>query len=333
MRLALLVCLAAVAYAAAPEKELVRDEPFNFRVVGELPRGWERRPHTTVWSFGIDGIPHAYVHLVRERLRGNLDVEAQVQKRAKHYRFPGKLEDVKETVGRTEWGGRSAVLFEYSARVRGVLSRRRVTALYVASFWYELIETIYGEETETIDRCRRGLRVFREGFGLLVEPISAEDLEDIGRKTIESEHLGYRIVKPEGFKRIAIDTGQDPGCRVAFGARKGDPHKTVRVRLFEFGVRQTFDPEVWFDVFFGSFATINAPAKRDKTDALKLKGAAHVWAEIFRGNRDEREVRTLLMLAQTASKRIFAIRIRSADGAHEDFKDELRAVLESVEIR
>ena len=105
----LAVLLAAATALAAPEKELVREEAFNYRVVGKLPPGWKRRgDRKMVYAFSIEGIPHAYVYFVRERLRGDVDVEQQILRRAPHYRFPGAPDDAKETTRKTEWAGRPA---------------------------------------------------------------------------------------------------------------------------------------------------------------------------------------------------------------------------------
>ena len=147
MRVLLGLLLAAVA-AAAPE--LLRQEPFNFRVVGKLPPGWQRNGDKLAWAFEIDGIPHAYVHLHRERLRGVVDVEKEVRARVPHYAFPGQPKDAAGAVTTTTWAKRPAVRYELATTVQGIACRRRVTAICVKSVWYELIETVYGERSRTM---------------------------------------------------------------------------------------------------------------------------------------------------------------------------------------
>jgi len=328
----LVLALLAAAAGAAPAKELLRDEAFNFRILGELPPGWQRRPDTLVFSFAVDGIPHAYVHLDRQRLCGDVDVRAQLEKRATHYRFPGAPKDAEGSFGSARWAGRDATEYVFEARVRGVLCIRRVTALFAYGIWYERIETIYGRKTADLAACARGLAVFRDGFRLLSERLTGPAKEDASARTIESREFGFRIRKPEGFRRVDVDTGADAGSRVAFEARTGDPRQTARVRLFEYGVRESFDAAPWMDAFFGNFAGLHAGAKRESLPAPSVAGAREVVAERFVGERDGVAVRTTIVLARARSGRVLALRMRAAGGAETRYEGELRAVLESFDV-
>ncbi|MHC4134957.1 MAG: hypothetical protein ACYS0K_08235 [Planctomycetota bacterium] len=333
MRPGLAVLLLPALLLAAPEKELIREEPFNYRIVGKLPAGWKRRDKKLSFAFSIDGIPHAYVVLVRERLRGTVDVEEQVRKRAPHYRFPGAPKEAKETVRTTVWAGRSAVLYEHETEIKGVSCRRRVTALFAKSIWYELIETIHGAETEDEPACAAGLYVFRRGFRLLVEPLPAAETETLAESGIFSTVYGFTMLKPKGFKRLPVDTGQDPGCRLAFEAQAAHPHRHIRIRLFEYGVRRTFDPAAWLDIFFTGFATLHLDVQRTDAEAPTIQGAKDVVATEFTGVRDKRKIRTLVILMHAEGGRVLALRIRTQDGAETDFADAIRAVIAKLQVR
>jgi len=325
----------AATALAAPEKELAREEAFNYRIVGKLPPGWKRRgERRRVFAFSIDGIPHAYVYFVRERLRGKVDVAAQIQRRAPHYRFPGVGEDVKESTRKTEWGGRPAWRYEHETTVKGVLCRRRVTALFAAPFWYELIETIYGKDTEEEEpSCGGGLRVFRYGFQLLVPPLPEGEAGNTKEAEIVSPIFGYTILKPQGFVRVPVDTGQDPGCRIAFEARTGHPKQHALVRIFEYGVRREFDPAKWMEIFFTGFATANRDAERRDLPAPAVKGAAKVLAAEFTGTRDEMKIRTLVLIMRAEDGRVLALRIRTREGAEKELADAIRQILERLELK
>ena len=333
MRPGLAILLLPALLLAAPDEEFIREEPFNYRIVGKLPAGWKRRDKKLSFAFSIDGIPHAYVVLVRERLRGAVDVEEQVRKRAPHYRFPGAPKEAKETVRTTVWAGRTAVLYEHETEIKGVSCRRRVTALFAKSIWYELIETIHGAETEDEPACAAGLYVFRRGFRLLVEPLPATETETLAESELFNAVYGFTMLKPKGFKRLPVDTGQDPGCRVAFEAQAADPRKHIRVRLFEYGVRKDFDPSTWSDIFFTGFATLHVDVERTGAETPAIRGAREVVATRFTGLRDKHRIRTLVILMHAESGRVLALRIRTQDGAETDFADAIRTVIEKLQVR
>jgi hypothetical protein len=306
----LLVALAS----AAPAPELYREEAYNYRVVGELPGGWERRADALVFSFAIDGIPHAQVNLVRARVEGAVDVEAQLRARAGYYRFPG-AGDAAETVKKTTWAGRDAALLEHTAEVNGVTCMRRVEALAAGGMWYERIETVYGKTTEEIAACRDGLEVFRKGFRLLSPPLTAEEKAERAARTVESEELGFRIVKPEGFLRKEADLVADPGLRVAFEKRLDDPRHGTLVRLFEYGVRDDIPAQAWMDIFFGGFSNQLAKATRAPAEAPKIPGAKETVSERFTGEREGRAIEELVVVVRAGSGRIFCLRTRTSGPA------------------
>jgi hypothetical protein len=312
-RLLVLAILAAPA-AAAPGKELLREEAYNYLVTGELPRGWTRRADALVFAFAIDGIPHAYVHLLRGRVEGAVDVERELGRRAAHYRFPG-APDGPESVRKTMWAGRDAALLEIEAELNGVRCRRRVEAFVAGGIWYERIETVYGATTEEIDSCRAGLDLFRKGFRLLSPPLTAEEKADRAERTIESAEFGFRLVKPEGFLRKEVDLVADPGLRVAFEKRLEDVRHSVLVRLFEYGVRDDIPPRAWMDLFHGGFSTHVTNAARAPAEAPEIPGASETLAERFTGERDGRPIEETVVVIRAASGRILCLRTRIAGPA------------------
>lgn len=324
--------LAAAAALSAPPRELLREEAFNYRVVGELPPGWEQpQPGQASWQFSIDGIPHAHVRLVRERIEGEVDVEAQLRKRAPHYRFPSAPEDAPWTVAPAEWADRKAFLFEHEATVGGVLCRRRVRALFAKSVWYELTETVFGAETEDEDACRKGLDVFRIGFRLLTQPVPAEALAGTGAETIASQEFGYRLLKPEGFRRLEVDTGADPGCRVAF-ERALPAGRHVLVRLFEYGTREALDAEQWTSIFFAGFGAAHKKPRREPEEAPPVPGARKVSAVRFTGERDGAPVTTRLYLVHAEDGRVLALRVRTVGEEGDASRSALGAVLAGFRV-
>jgi hypothetical protein len=314
LKVALVAALIALPAAAEPPAELLREEAFNYRVVGELPRGWKRRGDALVFDFAAEEIPHAHVHLLRGRLEGVVDVEAELKARAAaHYRFPGAGAG-SETVRREPWAGRDAFLLEHEATVNGVPCRRRVAAFVAAGIWYERIETIYGDKTEAMGACRDGLDVFRKGFRLLVEPLTAAEKADAAERAIESAEFGFRIVKPQGFLRKDVDLAVDPGLRVAFEAREADPRKGVLVRLLEYGVRKDIPPEAWMGIFFDGFREAVPKAARAAAAAPEVPGAAEILAERFTGEREGRAIEELVVCVRSEKGRILCLRIRTTDG-------------------
>lgn len=309
----LFLLLLAAPARGTPAPELLREEAYNYRVVGELPRGWKRREDALVFVFAADEIPHAYVHLLRDRLLGPMDVEAELKLRAAHYRFPGAPAGT-ESVSKGSWAGRDACLLEHEATVNGVRCRRRVAAFVALGVWYERIETVYGETTEEMEACREGLDLFRKGFRLLVEPLPAEARTDALERTVESAEFGFRLVKPEGFLRKEVDLAADPGLRVAFEARSKDPPGSVLVRLFEYGVRKDVPAQAWMDIFFGGFQEYVANAVRAPAEAAAVPGAAETLAERFAGEREGHPVEEQILFVRATGGRIFCLRIRVSNG-------------------
>jgi hypothetical protein len=323
-RAAALLLLLATA-GAAPAPEVLREEAYNYRIVGELPPGWQRRGGDLAFVYAVDGIPHAYVNLARARLDGAVDVAEQLKQRAPHYRFPGAA-DGTETVRAAPWAGRDGLLLEHEAVVNGVRCRRRVAVVVAAGIWYERIETVYGETTEEIAPCREGLEAFRTGFRLLAEPLAAAERDDPAEKPVASEELGFRLVKPEGFRRLEVDLEADPGLRVAFERRLDDRRRGVLVRLFEYGVPAQFEAKGWLDNFFGGFSAHCAKAARAPAGAPQVAGAAETVAERFTGEREGRPIEELVVLVRAGSGRVLCLRVRSSGGA----ADELRAAVDQV---
>ena len=93
----LVLFMAAATAAAAPAEELLREEVFNYRVVGSLPAGWRQQKASLHFTWFVDGIPHAHVQLARQRVEGKVDVEREFRKRLPHYLFPGSPKDADGT--------------------------------------------------------------------------------------------------------------------------------------------------------------------------------------------------------------------------------------------
>jgi len=328
---ALPAALLLLATAAASEPELLREDGYNYRVVGELPRGWKRRADALVFVFAIDEIPHAYVHLLRGRLEGAVDVEAQLTRRADSYRFPGAPAE-SATVRKSTWAGRDAFLLEHEATVNGVHCLRRVEAFVARGIWYERIETIYGEKTEEIEACRSGLDLFRKGFRLLTVPLTEEEMRDPLERTIENTEFGFRVLKPEGFLRKEVDLMAGPGLRVAFERRLEDPRHGALVRVFEYGVRDDIPPKAWLDIFYGGFESFVPKAARAPVTAPQVPGAADAMAERFSGQREGRGIEELVLLVRATSGRILCLRIRTAGDAAKALKPPLDQVLGSFQV-
>jgi len=224
------------------------------------------------------------------------------------------------------------VLYTHETRIKGVTCRRRVTALFVQPFWYELIETVYGEKTADQEPCRRGLELFRNGFRLLAPPLDPALLRDEEQATIESAEYGFKLTKPKGFRRVPVDTTVDPGCRIVFEDAQPGPVRSMRVRLFEYGVRRAFDAREWMDIAFNAFAGVNEQAAREEIAAPQVPGSARVRAERFAGVRDSRPVKVLVILLQAESGRVMALRIKTLDEADVRFAAPLGTVLNGFEV-
>ena len=323
------LALLAGSALAESQTELLREEVYNYRVVGKLPAGWKRRGGSLTYTYFVDEIPHAYVHLVRERVDDDLDVAAALQRREAQYRFPGAPKEAKGTIGSVTWGGRKTLLYEFRAKVQGVACYRRVTILFDRSIWYEMIETIYGKPPQ---QAQQGLDVFRNGFRLLTEPLPEGAAIDAAERTITDKQFGFTITKPQGFVRVAVDPARDPGCRVAFErvAQNGVQH--ARVRLFEYAVRQKIAPDKWFDIFFGSFSGPHRNVKRAKAKAPEIPGARTVWAERFFGERDKHPVSTLVLIIWGESGRVFVLRLRTQADADRAFAAGLATVVKTLTV-
>jgi hypothetical protein len=306
-----LLCL----LAAAPKGEVLREEAFNYRVVGTLPTGWQRRERTLHFTYRVDGVPHAHVDFARQRVGGQLDLVDAWAKRLEHYRFPAAGEDAEEQESSVEWAGLDALRFECEARLRGVRCRRRVTALYVRPVFFELIETVYGETTEEDPDCRAGLEVFRDGFRLLVRPLPADAATATGAGKVVDEALGYRLDKPDGFLRKQVDLVADPGCRVALERAGPGARQSVRVRLFEYGVYQRFEPERWLDIFDAAFAGRHDAVRREPASAGIVAGARTAGARRLHGLRDGDRIETLVVAARSVEGRVYVLQVRRRNDA------------------
>ena len=333
MSRALALLLLAVTAAAEPEREFLREEAYNYRVIGRLPAGWKRTGTRLAYTYSIDAIPHAHIHFVRQRVNGALDVRKEIERRASSYRFPGAPKTAKGKIGKVQWAGRDALGYEFKATVQGVECTRRATVLFVNSIWYELIETVYGAGAESDERCRAGLDVFRSGFRLLTSPLPEGVELDTAERTIKDEQFGFEIVKPKGFIRMPVNTGADPGCRVAFEREAQNGRLHARVRLFEYAVRRKIAPDKWFDVFFTSFGARHSDPKREEVRSPRIAGSKSIWSEQFTGMRDKQEVRTRVHLVWSESGRVFVLRVRVQAEADKAFEQGLKRVTESFKVR
>ena len=71
---ALVLCALAGASSAKEAPELLREESFNYRIVGKLPVGWSRdKAGVLSYTFAAEEIPHGHIRIVRERVKGKLD--------------------------------------------------------------------------------------------------------------------------------------------------------------------------------------------------------------------------------------------------------------------
>jgi hypothetical protein len=330
VRTLLLLCAAAVATAAA-ESEVLREEAYNYRVVGALPKGWARQSGRRHWTYAIDKIPHAHVQFARQRVNGSLDIKKELRRREVQYKFPGSPKDARGTIRKATWGGREAHVYEFRTTIRDIECLRRVTVLFDRPRWYELIETVYGKDTE--QRCAEGLAVFRDGFRLLVRPLAEAAKTDTAERTLESVEYGYRILKPENFLLVDIDTGAAPGVRVRF-ERAAAQNRHARVRLFEHGVRRIAHPERWFDVFYSSFAAGHMGASKEKLEAPPaIPGASRVWGYAFEGRREGLRIRTSVLLIHAKNGRVFVLRVREQADLTKALREALDRVVASLEVR
>ncbi len=329
---ALVLCALAGAAAATEAPELLREESFNYRIVGKLPVGWRRdKAGVLSYTYADEEIPHGHIRIVRERVKGKLDARKLMEKRMPYYRFPGT-----EKIGRDElsdgtWGGYPAVVFAHSAKLRGVECLRRVTAMQVGNIWYERIETIYGD-TESDEEFRDGARVFKDGFSILTAPLDENYKPTPEPETFEDKALGFRLVKPRSYLRRGVDSRQDPGCRLAF-ERKGPKGRAYAlVRFFEYGPRKKLDFEQWMNIFFGAFAANHEETGRTLVEPERIPGVKEAHAEVFDGKKNGVPVKTLALLLWSDRGRVFCVRITTHAGADELFRDSLVKFLEGLTL-
>ena len=327
-----LLLLSLLAGTAAAQVELLREEAYNYRVVGKLPEAWKRQAAPRRYTFFLDAIPHADVRLTRQRIRAGLDLAGELARRTEHYRFPGTPKKTRGRIGKTRWGGREAWLYELSCTIRGVLCTRRVTVLEARGIFYELIETVYGDKTILLEPCRRGLEVFRTGFLLLTDPLPAGAKKDASQKRLTDKRYGYAILKPRGFFRRPVDPAVDPGVRERFERMDPDGLRHARVRLFEYSARPSLDPARWFDIFYSGFRAAQSGTTRADRPPPAIPGARSVHLQRFEGRRDSRGIRTLVYLVHAENGRVFVLRIRTQAGADTLFAKDLKAVIDSFRV-
>ncbi|MEM8885467.1 MAG: hypothetical protein AAGD14_15485 [Planctomycetota bacterium] len=307
---------------------MLREERYNYRVFGRLPAGWKRDKQRLTWIYAIDDIPHAYVHFVRERVSGTVDVEAELVRRRERYRFPAAKDPV-ETVREIQWAGRDAWQFEHSAKVHGLDCKRIVRALFTGGVWYECIETHHGPATPA---ARAGFASFRNGFRLLVQPVPEDERQDNAARAFVDGTNGFRLDKPKGYVRIEVNPGADPGCRVAFRRRGPTAGQQVTIRLFEYGVRKQYEPLVWLDRFAEAFGRSHAKVSRESWKPPTVDGAEQVHGTRLRGSRDGAPVVTEIALWQSRSGRVIGYRMSATGDAETTHRQSIRALIESIRL-
>ena len=325
-RLVLALGLLAPLSAAKPAPEVVREEAYNYRILGPLPRGWKREATSLVFTYRVDGIPLAFVHFVRERVSGKVDVAAELDRRREHYRFPGTPKKTVGTIAPTRWGERAAQRYLLEARINGVDCRREVRAVFDRGIWYECIETLHGEPDK---RTLAGLACFRGGFMLLARALPKKELADPAARTMTDAVYGYRLEKPKGYLVEEARPGADPGCRLVLVLRGPKQGQLLSVRLFEYGLRKQYSARNWLSLFFDSFARQHAGAKHTEAQAPRPEGCVQAAGARFVGRSDKREVVATLYLWQTKSGRVFALRILSHGGAAETHAASLKKLVDS----
>ena len=323
------VALLLLSGALLAESEVLREELYNYRIVGTLPAGWKRDPAKLTFTYSIDKIPHAYVHFIRQRLRGTLEVKNELKRRATHYRFPGAQANDPESYERVQWAGQSAYRYEHTAKINGLACRRVVRALYVRGIWYECIETLHGEPDAA---ARAGLACFRGGFRLLVGTLPADEKQNPAARDYVDGVYGFRLSKPKGFVRIAVNPGADAGCRLAFERRGPTAKENLTVRIFEYGVRRKYEPKKWLELFAASFGRNHAGAKKQAWPAPQPKGAQSADGMLLTGRRDERPVVTTMALWQSATGRVIGLRVTAYGGAQKTHAASLKALVDSIQL-
>jgi len=305
-----LAALHGPALLAAPRAEVLREEPYNYRVVGSLPAGWTRAADKLAFTYKFEGIPHAFVHFTRERIAGKIDVREELGRRRESYRFPGvsdlRGKPAEESFKEIQWAGRDAWQYEHTAMVHKVACRRIVRVLFDQGVWYECIETHHGEPDAA---ARAGLACFRGGFRILVDPLPAHEKNDAAKRSYVSADNGFRIDKPKGFVRIAVRTATDPGCRLAFERRGPGADDYVLVRVFEYGVRRKYAPLTWTRRFSEAFARGHVGAATTAWTPPTIKGARNATGLKMTGRKNKKPVTTELAFWQSRADRVIALRI------------------------
>jgi hypothetical protein len=322
----------AGAATAAEVPELLREESFNYRIVGKLPVGWSRdKAGVLGYTYSAEEIAHAHVRIFRERIKGKLDARRLMEKRMPYYRFPGAEKSGRDELSEATWGGYPAVVFTHAAKLRGVMCLRRVTAMQVGNIWYERIETIYGD-TEEDEEYRAGARVFKDGFGILTAPLDEGYEPTPEPETFEDKVLGYRLLKPKSYLRRGVDSTQDPGCRLAF-ERKGPKGRAYAlVRFFEYGPRKKLDFDQWMNIFFGAFAAQHKETGRAQVEPERIPGTKEARAEVFDGDKNGVPVKTLALLLWSDRGRVFCLRITTHAEADELFRESLLKFFEGLTL-
>jgi hypothetical protein len=266
---------------------------------------------------------------VRERLKGELNVRDELKRRAPHYRFPGAPKDASEKIEPVQWAGRDAFRYEHEAKIRGLVCRRVVRALFDSGIWYECIETQHGEPTPA---ARAGLSCFRGGFRLLVAPVPEEERDDPAPRPYRDGVYGFVLDKPKGWIRVPVNPAADPGARLAFERRGPKPAERVVVRVFEYGVRDSYKPETWLDLFARAFARQHVAAEKKPWSAPKAKGARTAHGLRLEGRRDDKPVVALVALWQAPSGRVLGLRVTAYGGAEKTHAESLAALLSSFSV-
>ena len=307
----------AVAAAAAP-KEILRDEAGNFRLVGELPKGWKR--DGAEFTYSIEEIPHAFVRFTAARVARPKDPAALLGERAPLYRFPNTPPGPDSPVREAIWAGQPAWTLELRATSRGVACLRRVTVMWAKGVWYERIETVFGDLDEEVP-FSDGARVLRDGFRLLAPPLPAPSPEV---ESYEDADTGWRLRKPEGWLRR--DDLADTGLRLAF-ERSG-----VLVRLFDYGPHEArFELKLWMDQHYRRFEMDNPGAERAAVEAPAIEGA-EALAERHLSTRDGRALVAHVVLIRTRSGSLLAIRASTHGGTAGAAADAAQAFLSGLEV-
>ena len=330
----MLVFLTTLVLLAAPREEVLREERYNYRVLGTMPAGWSRDKVKLVFTYKFEDVPHAYIHFNRERIAGKVDVRDELGRRRESYRFPGisdlRGEKAVESFREIQWAGRDAWQYEHTATVHGVKCRRVVRALFDQGDWYECIETHHGEANAA---ARAGFACFRGGFRLLVDALPKDQQNDPAARTYTDADNGFRIDKPEGWTRIAVRSASDPGCRIAFERRGPGTDDLLVVRVFEYGVRRKgYQPEVWIQRFADAFKRNHIGAADSPWKPPSVEGSREAHGIRLTGRRDKASVVTEIALYRSNAYRVIGVRITAFGDAATKHTDSLKKLLTSLRL-